>query len=89
MVFELQLIEVKFVVKQRNLACTPPPPSLPGDFVTKVKQINSQSDLIWMTSFGGLSYLTISSSVYIILIWDPCIFNVYNLCQTESNYIRG
>ena len=40
----------------------------PGDFVTKVKQINSQSDLIWMTSFAGTSYLTIRSSVDIILI---------------------
>ena len=47
----------------------------------KVKQINSQSDLIWMMSFAGPSYLTIRSSVYIILIWDPCIFNLYNLCQ--------
>ena len=27
-----------------------------GDFVTKVKQINSQSDLIWMTSFAGPSH---------------------------------
>ena len=60
----------------------------PGDFVTKVKQINNQSDLIWMTGFAGPSYLTIRSSVYMILIWDPCIFNLYNLCQTESNYIR-
>ena len=42
--------------------------SLPGDLVTKVKQINSPSDLIWMTSFAGPSYLTIRSSVYIILI---------------------
>ena len=38
---------------------------LPGDFVTKVKQINSQSDLILMSSFAGPSYLTIRSSVYI------------------------
>ena len=60
----------------------------PGDFFTKVKQINSQSDLFWMTSFAGSSYLTIRSTVYIILIWDPCIFNFYNLCQTGSNYVR-
>ena len=40
----------------------------PGDFATKVKQINSQSDLIWMLSFAGPSYLTIRSSVHIILI---------------------
>ena len=39
----------------------------PGDLVTKVKQINGQSDLIWMTSFAGSSHLTIRSSVYIIL----------------------
>ena len=48
-------------------------PLLPGDFVTEVKQINSQSDLIWITSFAGLSYLTIRSSVNIILISDPLI----------------
>ena len=40
----------------------------PGDFATKVKQINSQSDLIWMSRFSGPTYLTIRSSVYIILI---------------------
>ena len=40
----------------------------PSDFVTKVKQINSQSDLIWMTSFAAPSYLTIRSSANIILI---------------------
>ena len=38
-----------------------------GDFATKVKQINSQSDLIWMSNFAGPSYLTIGSSVYILL----------------------
>ena len=42
--------------------------SLPDDFVTKVKQINSQSDLIWMKSFPGPSYLTIRFSADIILI---------------------
>ena len=40
----------------------------PGDFVTKVERINNQSDLTWMTSFAGPSYLTIRFSVYIILI---------------------
>ena len=40
---------------------------IPGDFVKKVKQINNQSDLISMSSFAGPSYLTIRSSVYIIL----------------------
>ena len=40
----------------------------PADFFPKVKQINSQSDLISMASFAGPSYLTIRSSVYIILI---------------------
>ena len=34
-----------------------------GDFVTKVKQINSQSDLIWMTSSAGPSYLAIRSNL--------------------------
>ena len=75
----------------------PPPPHpywqvylltiIPGDFATKVKQINSQSGLIWMSSFAGPSYLTIRSSVYIILIWDPYISNLYNLWQTWCIYI--
>ena len=51
-----------------------------------MKQVNSQSDLISMSRFASPSYLTIRSSVCIILIWDPCIFNLYNLCQTGSNY---
>ena len=59
----------------------------PGDFVTKVKQINNQSDLIWISSFAGLSYLTIKSSVHIISIWDPRISNLHNLYQTGFNYI--
>ena len=47
---------------------------IPGDFVKKVEQIlNDQSDLILMSSFAGPSYLTIRSSVYVILIRDPCI----------------
>ena len=62
--------------------------SMPGDFATKVKQISSQSGLIWMSNFAGPSYLTIGSSVYIILIWDPYIFNLYNLWQTRYIYIR-
>ena len=61
---------------------------IPGDFITKVKQINSQSDLISMSSFAGPSYLTIRSCVCIILISDPCICNHHNLCQTGSGYIR-
>ena len=60
----------------------------PGDFVAKAKQINSQSNLISMSNFAGPSYLTIISSVYIILIWDPCIFDLYNLCQIRSNYVH-
>ena len=52
-----------------------------------VKQINSQSDLIWMSSFAGPSYLRSRSSVYIILIWDRYIFNLYNLWQTRCIYI--
>ena len=59
----------------------------PGDFVTNVKQINSQSDLTWMSSFACPSYVTVRSSLYIILIWDTCIFNIYNLCQTGSSYV--
>ena len=56
----------------------------PGDFITKVKQVNSQSDLISMSSFAGPFYLTVRSSVCIILIWDPCICNLYDPCQTGS-----
>ena len=48
----------------------------PGDFVMNVKQINSQSNLTSMTSFAGPSYLTIKSSVYIILTWDSCLPNL-------------
>ena len=33
------------------------------DFATRVTEINIQSDLIWMSSFAGPSYLTIRSSV--------------------------
>ena len=35
----------------------------PGDFVTNVKQISSQSDLTSMSSFAGPSYLTVRSSL--------------------------
>ena len=38
--------------------------------------------------FAGPSYLTIRSSVYIILILDPYISNLYNLWQTRCIYIR-
>ena len=61
---------------------------IPDDFVTNVKQISSQSDLTSMSSFAGPSYLTVRSSLCIILIRDPCIFNLYNLCQTGSSYLR-
>ena len=61
---------------------------IPDDFVTNVKQINSQTDLTSMSSFAGPSYLTVRSSLCIILVWDPCIFNLYNLCQTGSSYLR-
>ena len=47
--------------------------SYPGDFATKVKQINSHTDLIRMLSFDGPPYLTVKFSVYIILISDPYI----------------
>ena len=36
--------------------------SLAGDFAKEVKQIKSQSDVIWMSSFHGPSYLTVRSS---------------------------
>ena len=42
--------------------------AIKGDFITKVKQVNGQSDLISMSIFAGPSYLTIRSSVCIILI---------------------
>ena len=41
-----------------------------------------------MSSFAGQSYLTVRSSLCIILIWDACIFNLYNICQTGSSYLR-
>ena len=41
-----------------------------------------------MSSFAVQSSLTIRSSVYIILIWDPYIFDLYNLWQTWCNYMR-
>ena len=46
----------------------------PGDFVTNVnvKQINSQSELTSMSSFAGPSYLTVRSSLYIILHHFDC-----------------
>ena len=50
----------------------------------KKKQTNSQSDLALTSNFAGPSYFTVRSFVCVILIWDPCIFNVNNLCQTES-----
>ena len=39
-----------------------------GNFVTNVKQIKNQSDLISMSSFTGPPHLTIRSSVCMILI---------------------
>ena len=41
-----------------------------------MKPINSQSDSISMLTFAGLSYLTIRSSVYINLIWNPYIMGL-------------
>ena len=38
---------------------------VPGDFVTNVKQTNSQSDLTSMSSFAGPSYITVRSFLYI------------------------
>ena len=35
--------------------------TISGDLVAKVKQINSQSDLMSMSNFAGPSYLTIIS----------------------------
>ena len=37
--------------------------SIPRWFRYEVKQINSQSALIWMARFAGPSYVTIGSSV--------------------------
>ena len=51
-----------------KLISLPIPCCYPGDFVTNVTQISSQSDLISMSSFAGPSYLTIRSSVYMILV---------------------
>ena len=40
-----------------------------------------------MSSFACPSYLTVRSSLYIILIWDHYIFNLYSFCQTEFSYV--
>ena len=40
----------------------------PADFIKNVRQINSKSDLTSMSRFAGPSYLTVRSSLYIILI---------------------
>ena len=61
----LQAFELETFLGKESLLSPSPKP---GDFITKVKQINSRSDLIWVTSFAGPSYLTTRSSVYIILI---------------------
>ena len=63
--------------------------ALPGDTVTKVQQISSQSDLISMSNFDGPSYLFIRFFIYITLIWDPCIFNLHSFCQTIPNCMRS
>ena len=60
-----------------------------GNFVTNVKQIKSQSDLISMSSFTSKPHLTIRSSVCRTLIWDSCIFDLYNLCQNGSSTSVG
>ena len=75
-------VSANCITRQQNFGLKP------GGFATKVKQINSQSNLICMSSFAGPGYLTIRSSVYIVLIWDPYIFNLYNLWQTwyRCNY---
>ena len=51
---------------------------LPGDFVTNVTQINSQSDLISMPRFVGPVYLTIRSSFYTILI-EILVFSIFTI----------
>ena len=38
--------------------------------------------------FYGPSYLTVRSSLCIILIWDPSVSDLYDLCQTGSSYLR-
>ena len=68
-----------------NLSITITP--FPGDFVTNVKKINSQSDLTLMSSFAGPSYLTVRSSYYVILNSDR-IFSLYNPCLTGSSYLH-
>ena len=40
---------------------------------------NSQSGLIWITSFAGPSYLTIRSSVYIILLFERLVFSTFTI----------
>ena len=62
----------------------------PGDFATRVTEINSQSDLIWMSSFAGLSYLTIRSSNFNLSSLSEFLatFNRYNIFPAEYSDIR-
>ena len=50
----------------------------PGDFITKVKQIISQSDLISMSSFAGPSYFTMRSSVCMVSD-EILIFSIFTI----------
>ena len=58
------------------LLCIPQPGA--RDFVTKVKQINNQSDFIWVSSFAGPSHLTIRSSVYIFKV-EILVFSIFTM----------
>ena len=62
----------------------------PGDFVTKVKQINSQSDLIWMTSFAGPSYLTIRS-LSTSFLFEILVFAIFTISAKLDpiTYVRN
>ena len=54
----------------------------------KWNKLTANQNLISTSNFAGQSYLRIRSSVYTILIWDPCIFNLDGFCQTRSNCMR-
>ena len=53
--------------------------------VSKVKQISIQSDLTSMSSFAGPSYLTIRSSVFIILLYFQSLKYLQNQFQLHTS----
>ena len=60
--------------------------SLPGDFVTKVKEINSQSDSISMSSFAGL-LTSQSDSLYTSFQVEILVFSIFTISSKLDQVI--